>query len=39
MVGFKESESQSSDADSWLNIDDEIDPRGKVGTDWPWDQN
>ena len=39
MVGFKGTESQSDDADSWLNIDDEVDPRGRVGTDWPWERD
>ncbi len=26
------------DADSWLNTPDEDDPRGRVGTMWPWQQ-
>ena len=38
MVGFQVKEEQSSDADSWLNIKDDIDPRGRVGTDWPWER-
>jgi len=25
------------DVDSWLNIDDKDDPRGRVGTNWPWE--
>jgi hypothetical protein len=24
------------DEDSWLNIKDPADPRGRVGTVWPW---
>mmetsp|Transcript_23497 Transcript_23497/g.32956 ORF Transcript_23497/g.32956 Transcript_23497/m.32956 type:complete len:138 (-) Transcript_23497:80-493(-) len=26
----------TKDADSWLNIDDKEDPRGRVGVEWPW---
>lgn len=26
------------DGDSWLNTKDEEDPRGRVGTGWPWDR-
>ena len=29
----------SYDADSWINIQDEDDPRGRVGVQWPWDQD
>lgn len=28
----------SYDADSWINIQDEDDPRGRVGVQWPWEQ-
>ena len=31
--------SQSYDADSWINIQDEEDPRGRVGMNWPWEKN
>jgi hypothetical protein len=27
-----------NDADSWMNIKDEEDPRGRVGVAWPWDK-
>lgn len=27
------------DEDSWINIKDEEDPRGRVGVQWPWEQN
>ena len=27
-----------TDGDSWLNIDDDEDPRGRVGVVWPWEQ-
>jgi len=27
------------DKDSWINIKDEEDPRGRVGVHWPWEQN
>lgn len=39
---FKESNlvsAESSDADSWINIDDEEDPRGRVGVQWPWERD
>jgi hypothetical protein len=26
------------DGDSWVNIEDAEDPRGRVGTGWPWQQ-
>lgn len=32
MTGYK----KSMDADSWLSIKDEEDPRGRVGEGWPW---
>ena len=31
--------SQTVDKDSWLNIDDPEDPRGRVGEGWPWEQS
>ena len=48
MVGFvpkKQSTPQSDsaaadekyDADSWMNIKDEDDKRGRVGVQWPWE--
>ncbi len=39
MVGYvdRSEKTQADDADSWLNIDDEEDPRGRVGVQWPWD--
>lgn len=46
MVGYRDSSSSSSrtsngnendeEEDSWLKIQDEDDPRGRVGTNWPW---
>lgn len=36
MVGYASFTTQS-DADSWLNIDDKDDPRGRIGIEWPWD--
>lgn len=30
---------ESFDADSWINIKDEEDPRGRVGVQWPWDKD
>jgi len=33
MVGHR---AATKDADSWLNIDDQEDPRGRVGVEWPW---
>ena len=29
---------KEADADSWLNIKDEEDPRGRIGVQWPWDR-
>jgi hypothetical protein len=48
MVGFvpkKQATQQSDsaaadenyDADSWMNIKDEDDKRGRVGVQWPWE--
>ncbi|KAL7437301.1 hypothetical protein ACHAXH_007103 [Discostella pseudostelligera] len=31
------SKESSYDADSWINIQDEDDPRGRVGVQWPWE--
>ena len=28
---------ESYDEDSWINIRDEEDPRGRVGVQWPWE--
>jgi hypothetical protein len=38
MVGYIDEKDKNidSDPDSWLNIDDKDDPRGRVGTNWPW---
>lgn len=30
---------ESYDSDSWINIQDEEDPRGRVGLQWPWEQD
>lgn len=38
MVGYTQS-AATADADSWLNIDDKNDPRGRVGLEWPWDKS
>lgn len=39
MVGYVGAENAAkTDDDSWLNIDDEDDPRGRVGVVWPWEQ-
>lgn len=27
------------DGDSWLNTQDAEDPRGRVGTGWPWERS
>ncbi len=35
IVGYREKE---NDVDSWLNIQDEEDPRGRVGVSWPWER-
>jgi hypothetical protein len=37
MVGYKEPHGREFDSDSWLNIVDEEDPRGRVGVHWPWE--
>ena len=44
MVGYIDTSNNSNstedqDADSWLNIDDKEDPRGRVGTNWPWNES
>jgi hypothetical protein len=47
MVGFvpkkqttQQSDSdESNDEDSWMNIKDEDDKRGRVGVQWPWEKN
>lgn len=47
MVGFVPKKKQPSeldasdndDADSWMNIKDEDDKRGRVGVQWPWEKN
>jgi len=38
MVGYTHSTTKT-DTDSWLNIDDKDDPRGRVGLEWPWDKS
>jgi len=38
MVGYKDPQEKADD-DSWLNIKDEDDPRGRVGVAWPWDRS
>ena len=30
---------ESYDTDSWINIKDEEDPRGRVGVQWPWEED
>lgn len=35
MVGYSD-ENTEDDQDSWLNTPDTEDPRGRVGTEWPW---
>ena len=30
--------SKANDGDSWLNTNDEEDPRGRIGSGWPWDR-
>mmetsp|Transcript_5013 Transcript_5013/g.9527 ORF Transcript_5013/g.9527 Transcript_5013/m.9527 type:complete len:148 (+) Transcript_5013:164-607(+) len=39
MVGYQEPSRNDKeiDSDSWLNIIDEDDPRGRVGVQWPWE--
>lgn len=44
MVGYIDASNnnkttEDQDADSWLNIDDKEDPRGRVGTNWPWNES
>jgi hypothetical protein len=44
MVGFvpKKSPTQQTeeiDVDSWINIKDGKDKRGRVGVKWPWEQD
>lgn len=34
----KKNNANNDNDDSWLNIDDKEDPRGRVGTEWPWDR-
>ena len=36
IIGYQK---QDDDTDSWLNIKDEDDPRGRVGVSWPWEQS
>lgn len=44
MVGYspnkksRDLDPQSFDEDSWINIKDEEDPRGRVGVQWPWEK-
>ena len=39
MVGYVGADNAAkTDGDSWLNIDDEEDPRGRVGVAWPWER-
>ena len=39
MVGYVGADNAAkTDGDSWLNIDDDEDPRGRVGVVWPWEQ-
>ena len=44
MVGYQEKQPNHNNtqtvndtSDSWLNIEDEDDQRGRVGQKWPWD--
>jgi hypothetical protein len=30
---------ESYESDSWINIKDEEDPRGRVGVQWPWERD
>ena len=40
LVGYtKPSADGTDDEDSWLNIKDPDDVRGRVGTDWPWERD
>mmetsp|Transcript_14221 Transcript_14221/g.18103 ORF Transcript_14221/g.18103 Transcript_14221/m.18103 type:complete len:173 (+) Transcript_14221:3-521(+) len=36
LVGYQPS---NNDEDSWLNIKDDLDQRGRVGVQWPWERN
>jgi len=40
MVGYKgdDKKDDSNDEDSWINTKDKDDPRGRVGTSWPWEK-
>ena len=39
MVGYVGADNAAkTDGGSWLNIDDEEDPRGRVGVVWPWEE-
>lgn len=45
MVGYtpkrkssSENNAEMHDSDSWINIKDEEDPRGRVGIKWPWEE-
>ena len=39
MVGYVGADNAAkTDGDSWLNINDDEDPRGRVGVVWPWEQ-
>mmetsp|Transcript_16160 Transcript_16160/g.23012 ORF Transcript_16160/g.23012 Transcript_16160/m.23012 type:complete len:171 (+) Transcript_16160:107-619(+) len=38
MVGYVE-KTVLADSDSWLNIKDTEDPRGRVGLNWPWENS
>merc|ERR1712232_564503 len=37
MVGYEDA-SAVDDPDSWINIKDEEDPRGRTGVEWPWER-
>jgi hypothetical protein len=36
LVGFRPDDNDLDHPDSWLNIKDDEDPRGRVGDVWPW---
>jgi hypothetical protein len=38
MVGYVDGK-EKSDPDSWLNIKDKEDPRGRIGSSWPWQKD
>ena len=38
MVGYDDAKSQDH-PDSWININDEEDPRGRIGIEWPWERS